>query len=568
MELGTLDLVVFSAVLLISFAIGVYYAYRGKGNTSDEEYFVASRNMNVFAASCSAFASAFSGLGPFILPNDTYFRGPGMWYASIISNTVESIMLVLIFVPIYHRLRLTNVYDYLGMRFSSTVKYIAVVIQVTYILFHMGICIYSPSLALSSVFGININASILLIGGICLIYTAIGGMRAVIWNDVFQSVVIVTGTIALCVLVIPSGDGVGNVFRTAYQDGRGVQIDTSFDVTVPYTLWSSIFTIPFAQLTRSAVGQYHVQRYFVVRTLNEARVTAISGQFLNVLVLCLYIFVGLVMYTFYAGCDPLTIGIIEKKDQTFPLFLAEIFQQYNGVIGLIIAVVLSGILSTVSSGVNSLGAMTYKELGRVFLKNPTPAHKMYFTKTVTAILGCVVLVAALLGRYIGNILEAIQIWTGIFIGPVLAVFILGMISRKASPTGALAGIIAGLCTGIWIKLGSRFYPFPRRALPLYTDQCNITEIIPPVNMTDPVSTIPNEDTGVPFSIYHISSTYYCIVTCIATWLVAIFVSLFTKPKNGTILNEDLFVHPGRLFSNSGKPSKGNSDEETTAEEKL
>lgn len=568
MDLSTADFVVFSLVLLISFTIGVYYAYRGKGNTSEEEYFVAERSMNVFAASCSAFASAVAGFGVFAGPNDTYFRGPGLWYVSVISNTVESILLVLIFVPIYHRLRLTNVYDYLGMRFNPTVKYIAVVIQVTYILFHMGICIYTPSLALSSIFGINMNASILLIGGICLIYTSIGGMRAVVWNDVFQSLIILGGTVTIFALAIPSAGGVENVFRTAYRDERGVDINTSFDVTVPYTLWSAIFTMPFIQLTRSAVGQYHVQRYFVVKTLNEARITSVSGQYLKVIVVCLNIFVGLVMYTFYAGCDPLTIGLINKKDQMFPLFLSDVFQKYNGIIGLLIAVVLSGILSTVSSGINSLGVMTYKELGRVFLKNPTPSQKMIFTKGLTAVIGCMILGTALLGRFIGNILEAIQTWSGIFMGPILAIFILGMVLRRANSIGALVGMIVGTCVGIWIKVGSRFYPPPRSALPLYTDQCNVTELIFPANITEAISTIPSEETSIPFSIYHIASTYYCVVTCIGTWIVAVIVSLLTKPQDDATLNKDLFIQPRTLFSNFGKPPEDVKCKESMAEEKL
>lgn len=380
--------------------------------------------------------------------------------------------------------------------------------------------------------------------------------------------VILAGTIAICVLAIPSGGGIGNVFRTAYKDGRGVNIDTTFDVTVPYTMWSAIFSMPFLQLTRSAVGQYHVQRYFVVKTLCEARITSVSGQYLKVFVVLLYIFVGLIMYTFYAGCDPLTIGLIDKKDQMFPLFLSDVFQKHKGVIGLLISVVLSGMLSTVSSGINSLGAMTYKELSRVFLKNPTPAQKMYFTKILTAVLGCLILGTALLGRFIGNILEAVQTWSGIFIGPILAVFILGMVSRRASSIGVLVGMVAGLCAGIWIKVGSRFYPISRTALPLYTDQCNVTELMLHANMTASGSTSSTEDASIRFSIYHLSSTYYCITTCIVTWIVAIIVSLLTKPQDLATMNKDLFIHPRTLFSNFGTPSANVDCQESVAEAKM
>lgn len=180
------DYVIFGLTLVISFIIGVFYAYRGRKSTSKDEYFAANRNVNVFAAACSALASAFPGSVLIAFPNDAYFRGPGLWYGVVIANILESITLPIVFVPIFHRLKLINVYDYLELRFDKRVKYYAAFVQVMYTMFTMAVNVYIPSLAMAVITGISINWSIVIVGGTCVVYTAIGGMRAVVWNDVFQ----------------------------------------------------------------------------------------------------------------------------------------------------------------------------------------------------------------------------------------------------------------------------------------------------------------------------------------------------------------------------------------------
>lgn len=183
---SVIDYIVFAICLIVCVLIGVYYGYRSRNNTSKEDYFVAGRKMNVIAVGCSALVSTFAATVFLAFPNDTYFRGPGIWFCITIGNICECLALAFIFVPVYHRLKLTNIYDYLDMRFNAVVKYYGVFIQIMFTMFYMGVNIYAPSLAMSVISGLNINLSIFFVGGICVIYTTIGGMKAVVWTDVFQ----------------------------------------------------------------------------------------------------------------------------------------------------------------------------------------------------------------------------------------------------------------------------------------------------------------------------------------------------------------------------------------------
>lgn len=386
----------------------------------------------------------------------------------------------------------------------------------------------------------------------------------------FQTLVILAGTVAFFVIGLTVVGGVRNVLDVTNAAGRGIAIDLTFDLKLPYTLWSALIGVYLNALTRSAVGQYNAQRFLIVERVSEARITAATGQLCSASLLVLYIFGGLMMYTFYAGCDPLTIGVIERDDQMFPLFLAELFQDYPGFIGLMIAAVFSSSLSTASSGINSQALMTHAEIGKLVLKDPSPKQTIVFIKLLTAFIGCVILGIAFLGTYIGGIIDAIITWSGILIGPILAVFILGMFSRGANSTGALVGMIVSTLVGIWMKLGNTFYPrSPSIRPPLYANECNktvwmdemLTTSIP--TMTTPLAT---EGHDIPPSVYQLSSSYYTTLTCCVTWIVAVFVSFCTRPGTETNMNDDLFFFRKKIFSlnNNQSTNAEKSKEDLTA----
>lgn len=185
-NVSLMEYFLFSTFLALCTLVGLYFGWRDRNVHSKESYFVGNRRMNVIAVSLSAFVSNFSSIGYMILPNDTYFRGPGMWFAVLIAVIAECISIAVVFVPVIHRLKIINIYNYLEMRFSATVKYIAVVVQIFFLLFYMAISIYAASLAVATLFGMDVNLAVAIVGGICVFYTVIGGVKAVVWTDCLQ----------------------------------------------------------------------------------------------------------------------------------------------------------------------------------------------------------------------------------------------------------------------------------------------------------------------------------------------------------------------------------------------
>lgn len=184
-DLLFVEYIVFGTFFAVCLLIGLYYGWRDRKSDSKDEYFVGNRKMNAFAVGLSFFVSNFSSIGFLSLPNDTYFRGPGSWimFCGILLNLAP---LYFVFIPVFHRLKLSNIYDYLELRFNRSVKYCAVLVQVFFLLLYMSLSIYAPALAVTIFIKIDIQLAIVIVGGICVVYTAIGGVKAVVWTDVLQ----------------------------------------------------------------------------------------------------------------------------------------------------------------------------------------------------------------------------------------------------------------------------------------------------------------------------------------------------------------------------------------------
>ncbi|PIK36674.1 putative sodium/iodide cotransporter [Apostichopus japonicus] len=330
--------------------------------------------------------------------------------------------------------------------------------------------------------------------------------------------VIVLGTFVLYAAGIPAVGGLKKVLQVTSSAGRGIGIDFTFDLSKPYTFSSAITGIPLAALSISACGQYNAQRYLVVKTVREARITAVFGQMFSLFFVVFYVFAGQLIYTHFAGCDPLTNGEVSKEDQVFPLWLVEVFQTYPGVIGIMICASFSSSLSTASSGINAQAVMTHKEIkkGLPFMKDVTPERNIQFTKLLTGFLGSIILCVSFLATYIGGILDAVITWAGILTGPILAVFILGMVSRRATSLAAFLGMLSATIIGIWLKIGNTYYPrAPTSLPPLFTDQCNGTTMSMTTTMTS-VNDIYDVDLFVngDYNFEEIPPSVYQISTCL------------------------------------------------------
>ena len=329
-----LDYGIFAAYLLLTVAIGTIFI---KGQRNLDEYFLAGRSIGSVIIAMTILASLFSGISFLAAPSEGYANGP-IFYLVTLGFFVATPITTLVFLPFYYNARFFTAYQYLEARFSVHLRTLASASFVVRVLLWLAAATYAPALALEQATGMPLWFTILCTGILTTIYTTFGGMRAVIWTDVMQLVVLFGGQLAIIfVAVTKVPGGWSQVIELGQQGGR---LDLSFspDPTVRLTLWGLLIGAAFMHLVQMATDQVSVQRYLSAKSLKEAQrglwlklwfVLPVSGVFYGT---------GLVLYAFYqVKGDPLAAGHITKADQILPYFVVN--ELPAGLPGLFIAAI-------------------------------------------------------------------------------------------------------------------------------------------------------------------------------------------------------------------------------------
>lgn len=193
---STVDYVVFGLMILVSLLIGVYFAFKDKKRNTTSNYFLGDRKLKAVPVGLSFVVTFQSSILILGFPAEAYAYG--LQYAMQCIGVIAGYLIAaVIAVPIFHPLKITSVYEYYKLRYhSNIVRYVAVTLGVIHYTFYMGIVMYGTALALDSVAGLPLWSSIIIFSSVAIIYTSIGGFKAVIWTDVFQSIVMLVGIIA------------------------------------------------------------------------------------------------------------------------------------------------------------------------------------------------------------------------------------------------------------------------------------------------------------------------------------------------------------------------------------
>ena len=232
----------------------------------------------------------------------------------------------------------------------------------------MAIVVYAPSLALAQVTGLQVDLSILVTFTLCIFYTSLGGIKAVIWTNVFQAFCMITS----CLVVVIVGEGLvggpGVVFKDSYTQRRIEIFNMDPSLLTRHTFWSQTVGGYFTWMTIYAVNQTMIQRYLTVKDLITAKISIwLSGIAITV-ILSTVAYGGLIIFSRYLACDPISSGLVSTKDQLLPLFVMDILGHVPGFPGFYVAGVVSGALSTVSGGLNSLTAVALEDIVKPYYK--------------------------------------------------------------------------------------------------------------------------------------------------------------------------------------------------------
>ena len=348
----------------------------------------------------------------------------------------------------------SSAHTYLERRFDKRVSLVATVSYILLTNLYLAIVVYAPSLALSQVTGLDVNLSILVTFSLCIFYTSLGGIKAVIWTNVFQALCMLLSSLVVVVVGERMVGGPATVFDVSYRHGRIEIFNLDPSLLTRHTFWSQTVGGYFTWMTIYAVNQTMIQRYLTVRDLRTAKISIwLSGVAITV-ILSVVAYAGLIIFTRYLHCDPISSRLVTTKDQLLPLFVMDILGEVPGFPGFFVAGVFSGALSTVSGGLNSLTAVALEDVIRPLWRG---SLKEEFATKLSKFLGLGFgIFSYLLTFLVKNIPGLVQAWLGIFGifgGPVLGLFSLGMYVPWASARAALVSSLTSMFFILWVAIG-------------------------------------------------------------------------------------------------------------------
>ncbi|XP_020796128.2 sodium-coupled monocarboxylate transporter 1 [Boleophthalmus pectinirostris] len=548
------DYVVFAATILGAAGIGLFQAIRGRKETTSDEFLLGGRQMTAVPVAMSLTASFMSGITVIGTPAEAYRFGAAFWLFGF-SYSIMSTITAEIFVPLFYRLGITSAYEYLGLRFSRPIRIIGTSMYIVQTALYTGLVIYAPALALNQITGLDLWGVLVATGAVCIIYCTLGGLKAVIWTDVLQMVVMLVGFVAVIARGAVLRGGLTQVFEDAREGGRLKTFDFNPDPRMRHSFWSILIGGSIMWVSIYSINQSQVQRYISCKTLGHAKMSLYVNMVGLWLTVSLAMLTGLTMYSIYKMCDPFTNGDVSTYDQLLPYLVMDILASYPGVPGLFVAAAYSGTLSTVSSSINALVAVTMEDFIIPLWTNRTQKQVTWLNMGLSVFFGGVCIGMAGVASLLGSVLQAALSIFGMISGPLLGLYVLGMFFRTPNSIGSLSGMIIGLVLTLWVGIGSQIYPptaDKTLPLPLSTVGCNSTisqnyTTQTPWTSTVPMTTLPSVRPPLADSWYSLSYLYFAVVGVLVTVVSGLLISIATGGCKQEKLHPDLFVKTSDLF---------------------
>ncbi|MBZ3886021.1 Sodium-coupled monocarboxylate transporter 2 [Sciurus carolinensis] len=530
------DYVVFSALFVVSCGIGVFFAIKERKKATSREFLVGGRQMSFGPVALSLTASFMSAVTVLGTPSEVYRFGAS-FLIFFISYTFVVIFTSELFLPVFYRSGITSTYEYLQLRFNKVVRYAATVIYIVQTILYTGVVVYAPALALNQVTGFDLWGSVFATGIVCTFYCTLGGLKAVVWTDAFQMVVMIVGFLSVLIQGSALNGGLQNVLEQATNGSRLHIIDFDVDPLRRHTFWTITVGGTFTWLGIYGVNQSTIQRCISCKTEKHAKLALYFNLLGLWIILACAVFSGLIMYSYFKDCDPWTSGIISAPDQLMPYFVMEIFDTMPGLPGLFVACAFSGTLSTVAASINALATVTFEDFVKSCFPHLSDKLSTWISKGLCLLFGIMCTSMAVAASLLGGVVQAALSIHGMCGGPMLGLFTLGLVFPFVNWKGALGGLVTGITLSFWVAIGAFVYPAPDSKtwpLSLSTDQCpNVTTAAPPMLSSRP---------AIADSWYSLSYLYFSVVGCLGCIAAGVIISFITGPQRGKDV-DPLLIRP-------------------------
>lgn len=458
-----IDGVVVVGYLSLLVAIGAYFSRRQR---SLDDFIRGGQRFGWITVGVSLMAALNSGID--------YIQAPALVFATGIILVMSCLSWIPLYpwvarvtIPFYQRLDVYSAYEYLEMRFGLGVRLLGAGIFILWRVSWMGAAIYVPCLAVKAATGGEFPVWMMVVplGAIVTFYTMLGGMRAVIWTDVAQFVIMFTGiaiTLGLIVSELPGG--VGELFRIASENGRldpfaGMEGGLKGFFTTEVTFWGIIILVTLSRASAFTVDQVAIQRFQSCRSLGDARRSFLLNAVSDTLWMSVLALIGLALFAYYQYVA-LPAGM--QNDRILPHFMSQLFPV--GLTGLVIAAIFAASLSSVDAALNSTTSIIMVDVyNRMWLGRRRPtrdlaaeeqARQVAVSRLTNVGLGILMISIGSNIDRLGEIYQAGGKIIGAFFGPLFGIFVLGLFVRRAHSTGVVVGAVAGLASSCFASFFS------------------------------------------------------------------------------------------------------------------
>lgn len=444
--LGVADYGVILAYFAIMAGIGLYF---GKKQDSPEEFTLGGRKVKWWAAGLSMFATGASSISFLAIPAMAY-QTNAIWILPLFMMFIAFFVQGWVIFPLLRRMQITSTFEYLEARFGCSLRLIASAQAILFqTLGRTTVVLVLPAMALSATTGINIVWSVIVMGLLTTVYTAVGGFEAVIWTDVIQGLMMLLTPLIVILLVsaeVPGG--LSGAWDLLSEKGKLTLALPTWDLALP-AAWILCMAALFQHTINMAGDQPVIQRVFSTPLPELRRTSATyigSGFLIGVLVNA----IGFALFVFFHH-HPEQLLLTSGNDQVLPAFLVTALPA--GLAGLIIAAVFAAAMSTVSSSMNSVATLLHQDFYKRFRPAATPAQNLRFLKLTAYAVG-------IIGTAVATYMATLQItsmfalWNtilGLLGGGIVGLYSLGMFSRRANTAGAILGAIASVVWSLWLK---------------------------------------------------------------------------------------------------------------------
>jgi SSS family solute:Na+ symporter len=453
MRIHSVDLAIVIVYLLGVTALGVWFrraqgmVTQGDDAAAGRDYFLGGRTAPWWAIAFSIVATETSTLTIIGTPAIAY--GGNLTFLQLVFGyLIGRVLIVLLLLPGYFRGEFFTAYAVIERRYGESMRSVAAVTFLVTRTLAEGVRVSAVAVVVSVTLGTSEHLAVVIVIALTVLYTFEGGMKAVIWTDVAQLLLYLTGsTVTLFLLLHRIPGGWMEVQQVAAAAGHKLQVfDFSFSLARKYTFWSGLIGGAFLTMASHGTDQTIVQRLLAARNEKDSRGALLASGVIVLVQFIVFLLIGVLLFVFAQHWPLLAPG--EQTDRILPLFLVR--EMPPGLAGLLLASILAVAMSNMAGSLNSLAASSVLDFSRLRGQSADPAKFLRLSRRITLLWGIVLMGFGFLKW--GPVLEAGLTVVSLPFGSLLGLFLLGTYDRRSNARGALVGMFAGLAGVLYLYI--------------------------------------------------------------------------------------------------------------------